>query len=307
MIYLYQNRSPKQGPWGGGVHAVRAIEQYGFTNGFVVKTRDDVSDIDVLLAMGLDSEDGHPNIESMIKYKQDARARKVKLFLRVNDCDKRKNTNNVDNRIFDAAAYCDGIIFVSEWMYEYFGSHDSGRCLPHNIPTTVIVNGVDHSIFKPGVKINNGKTNIVSHHWSDNPRKSGSLTKRLDEFVGQNSDKFTFTFIGRTNVDLQHAIIIAPLYGQALGDELGKYDFYFSESQFDPGPNHAIESISCNLPTYVHKDGGGCVEFAGPHHVYNDWHQLEQLLLAGNFMSNDTSFYGWDQFTKHIFDFIRSV
>jgi glycosyltransferase involved in cell wall biosynthesis len=65
-----------------------------------------------------------------------------------------------------------------------------------------------------------------------------------------------------------------------LGVELGKHDVYVSASRFDPGPNHVLESLACGLPTFVHADGGGCVEFAGSAQAYDDWNELRDFLTT---------------------------
>ena len=127
-------------------------------------------------------------------------------------------------------------------------------------------------------EFDNGKLNIVTHHWSNHEMKGFDVYEQIDKFVGENTDKFSFTYIGRDRGTFKHTNVIKPLSGRALGKELGKYDVYVSASRFDPGPNHLLESISCGLPTFVHKDGGGCVEFGPVDGLYTSWDDLRDRL-----------------------------
>ena len=60
--------------------------------------------------------------------------------------------------------------------------------------------------------------------------------------------------------------------------ELSKHDIYISGSRFDPGPNHILESIAVGLPTYVHKEGGGALEFAGANMSFSNFHEVENII-----------------------------
>lgn len=35
------------------------------------------------------------------------------------------------------------------------------------------------------------------------------------------------------------------------------------------------------MPTWVHKNGGGCVEFAGYAHAYGSWEELKDVIESG--------------------------
>ena len=164
----------------------------------------------------------------------------------------------------ETSKYVDTTIFVSNWMKNYF-IEKGWRCTNNH----VVYNGVSLDHFKPREKINNGKINIVTHHWSNNRMKGFDFYEALDKFVGENS-KFTFTYIGRELGTFRNTEVIAPIFGQALGDKLSRYDVYVSDSKWDPGPNHILESLACQIPTFVCTHGGGSVEFAGKDHVYDD-------------------------------------
>lgn len=270
----YINRQPVHGPWGGGAHFVNAFHKHAPDNGVVMINAGMIGAPDVILLAGLDKDDSQSiSAEQAVMYK--LYQPNVKVILRVNENDARKDTSHVDRTLLRLFPHMDGIVFVSHWLQGYFrdlgwkGNND-----------TVIINGVDKEVFKPQPKLNNGKLNIVAHHWSDNPLKGFDIYERLDEFVGQHPDKYAFTYIGRDRRTFKHTNVVHPLHGKKLGEELGKHDIYVSASRFDPGPNHITEALACQLPTYVIRDGGGCVEFAGHDHSYRDWNDLESILMA---------------------------
>lgn len=292
---FYINREKIEGPWGGGNLWVSAAYDK-----FDTITMHDLltgNDVDAIILAGIYGDQSSLSAGEAILYKR--YRPKTKLFLRVNENDARKNTTGVDETLIDLSKNVDGTIFVSDWLKSYFS--EKWHCT-NNI---VIHNGVDANIFKPSAKLNNGKINIVAHHWSDNVLKGFDIYDEIDAFVGENQATHTFTYIGRHRGTFKNTRCINPLHGKALGDELGKYDVYVSASRFDPGPNHVIEPISCKLPTYVHVDGGGCVEFAGIDHVYNDWSELRKLLLSGKFILNSTNFCSWSHCIDQYDEFIR--
>lgn len=230
---------------------------------------------DVILLAGLDNNSPQEiSVDQAVMYQMNRPS--CKIVLRVNENDARKDTHHMDEMLVKVSNYIDGTVFVSKWIQDYF--NDRGWACKNQ---TVIVNGVASDVFKPQPKLNNGKVNIVAHHWSDNRMKGADIYEKLDELVGDEPDQYAFTYIGRHQCDFKHTKVIKPMFGRALGEELGKHDLYVSASRFDPGPNHVLEALSCGLPTYVHEDGGGAVEFAGSDHVYHDWNIMKDVLVRG--------------------------
>jgi glycosyltransferase involved in cell wall biosynthesis len=302
---VYINRFPINGPWGGGNMFVKAFHKHVPEMGHDLIPPESMSIApDAVLLAGLDNDgQGGVSAEQAIMYKmyQD----RVKLVLRVNENDARKGTAHVDDYLLKLAPHMDGTVFVSHWLRDYFLE----RGWPDN-NHAVIVNGVDREIFKSQPKLNNGKLNIVAHHWSDNPLKGFDIYEQLDEFVGANSDKYAFTYIGRDRRTFKHTNVVRPLFGKKLGEELGKHDVYVSASRFDPGPNHVLEALACDMPTYVHKDGGGCVEFAGYAHAYGTWEELRDILESGppyhaNVQSNNL--HTWPTCVREYIGFLEAT
>lgn len=271
---VYINRTPRSGPWGGGNAFVRAFHKHAEDHAGLELQIDQTMRInpDVILLAGLENE-GPTAISAEQAIMWQMYNPGCKLVLRVNENDARKGTKHMDDILLKVSEHVDATVFVSHWLRDYFV--EKGWVCKNQ---TVIYNGVDHDVYKPGVKNTDDKLHIVAHHWSDNRMKGADIYEELDKLVGKHPEKYEFTYVGRHQCDFKHTNVIRPLSGKALGDELGKHDVYVSASRFDPGPNHILEAIACQLPTYVHVDGGGCVEFAGLGATYDRWEMLKVIL-----------------------------
>jgi hypothetical protein len=279
------NRKPVDGPWGGGNLFLTNMCKYFTEKGHHV-THQIEDNIDVIFIINPRYDSLGISINEAIRYKK--KHPNTLIVQRINDCDSRKNTQGVDEMLIQCSQYIDVTIFVSFWMKKYFINR--GWKCNNNF---VVINGVETETIKVD-KIKNGKINIVTHHWSNNYLKGFDVYDAIDKFVATNSS-FTFTYIGRDRGTFSHTTLIQPLHGEELYKNLKKYDVYISASRFDPGPNHILESISCNLPTYVHKDGGGCVEFAGIGNSFNDLSDLITILESKNYVNNKIKLYNWNE------------
>jgi hypothetical protein len=277
-MLVHINRQPIVGPWGGGAHFINAFHEFADGCREGIELDKDITgraNPDVILLVGLENDmRGGISAEQAIMYQMGIKPA-CKLVLRVNENDARKASHGVDDMWVKVSKYIDSTVFVSKWLQDYFNER-GWACKDQH----VIYNGVQRSVFKSGTKLDNGKLNIAAHHWSDNKMKGADVYEKIDQLVGEHPDKFSFTYIGRHQCNFQHTKVIRPLHGKALGDELGKYDVYVSASRFDPGPNHVTEALACGLPTYVHKDGGGAVEFAGLDHAFENWERLRDILVT---------------------------
>lgn len=288
---IYVNRSPVHAPWGGGNAWTTALFDLLPKHGHKIIPPNMTQAPEAIVIAGLDADHQHNHISAAQAVMYRVINDNCRIVLRVNENDARKGTKDIDSTLLRLSEHVDGTVFVSKWLESYF--MEKGWECTNN---TVIYNAVDSDTFKPGDKLNNGKVNIVAHHWSNNELKGFDVYDKLDEFVGTDEGKdFTFTYIGRHRNTFKNTKTIRPMTGKPLGEELGKYDVYVSASRFDPGPNHVIESIACGLPTYVHEDGGGCVEFAGNDHTYAIWDELKAKLLSKKFETNTAMQFGsWE-------------
>jgi len=292
------NRKPVTGPWGGGnLFVSNFCNYFNSEHSQVVHSLN--NDIDVIFMQDPRPGDTGISINEIINYKN--HFPNTKIVHRVNECDARKNTKHVDDMLRECSKYTDLTIFVSNWMKEYHLSRGW-----YSKISKVLINGINKEFYVKNNKIDNKKINIVTHHWSNNYLKGFDIYDKLDDFVKDNKE-YTFTYIGRERGTFKNTIIVKPLYGKELGNELSKYDVYISASRNDPGPNHILESLRCNIPTYVHTEGGGCVEFAGTDYSYSNFNELTTILKKKNFIMNDiNNLSTWNQAMKNLEKIINS-
>lgn len=276
MKKLLLNRKPVNAPWGGGNNTVKAICEYAPKFGYEVVHKLEAN-IDVLFLFDPRYDEIGIGIDEIANYKIQNPG--TKIVHRINECDARKGTSDMDCLLVACSTVTDVSIFISKWLMDYFITER--EWFSNNLH--YIHSGVDKNIFSPSKeKIDNDKINIVVHHWSDNLMKN-KFTHKLDKWVGENSDKYTFTYIGRAPKGLKNTIIIPPKHGKELGDLLQKYDVVVNSSLFDPAPNSVIESLASGLPVFIYKDGGGGVELVNKvseNFVYNDFDDLVQKLTS---------------------------
>lgn len=280
------NRRPiRDRAFGGGLHFINAFCDIATIRGHtVVHTLSDAVDAAVIVDPR-PSDDGLPSALDVKMWKLGDPKRRV--LHRVNECDaKRGGLGGMDEYLRFTSKFSDTTVFVSDWMALYHIDR-----VWYCLDTRVIVNGVDRTVFRPAdpsdkIAAKNGKVNVVTAHWSDNELKGQALYEKLDQFVGDNNDRFTYTFIGRTKAYLPRSRKLGALIPFQLGAELGRYDVCINASMHDPGPNSTLEAIACGLPTYVHVLGGGSVDFAGTDHVFTNHLDIERLLNAGKFKPN---------------------
>lgn len=268
---IYINRKPVAGPWGGGNNFVKALYEYLPRLGYEI-VQNPYVEIPQVIYLQSPKNDNVCNFSINDALKIKSKYPNVSIILRVNECDARKGTKDVDSLWLECSKYIDKTIFVSHWIKNYF-LEKAWACKNNHI----LYNGVDKAHFRNMNKINNGKVNIVTHHWSNNRMKGFDIYEKLDKFVGKNNN-YTFTYIGRHLNTFKNTKILEPLFGKELGEALGVYDIYISGSKYDPGPNHILESLACSIPTFVCKDGGGSCEFAGKEYTYEDFDNFIDLI-----------------------------
>ena len=281
------NRKPISGPWGGGNNFVKAV--YDSKPSGVEITNDLTDDVSVIFLMDPRKEGSFDANDAL----QFSKRKKVQLVQRINECDARKGTEHMDNMLLQCSSINTKTIFVSNWMKNYFSSKGWACKNQH-----VLHNGVDNCFFfsKPDEK-SNKTLKIVTHHWSNNYLKGFDVYEFID-YLTTKDNTISFTYIGRDRGSFSNSTTIAPLHGKDLAEELSKYDVYISASRFDPGPNHVLEALAVGLPTYVHKDGGGAVEFVDPGHVYRNLFDVEKLINQRNFQKNSKKPTIWNESMK---------
>ncbi len=253
-----------QGPWGGGNLFAINLSNYLKSRGHEVFY--DLSDPNLDLILLTDprsrsessSTFNHIEIE---KYKLLVNPN-VSVVQRINECDERKNTENINSFYLDASKVADHVIFVSKWLrniYIEIGMEES--------KTSVILAGANKEIFNNS-DMNKwdkkSKLKILTHHWSSHENKGFEIYKYIDDMMNEPDwkDKISFTYIGNSNNNytFNNSQIINPLAGLELSDEIKKHHLYITASINEPSGNHHIEAAQCGLPI-LYKESGGIPEY----------------------------------------------
>ena len=290
------NRRIVHGPWGGGNNFVVALVE-GLTKAGHEVVHSLEENIDCFFIVDPRPDDSCPGLAHFLQAKNEGKYQNKKIIQRINECDARKNTEHMDPMLLHCSKHIDKTIFVSEWMQNYF-LNKGWQCKNY----TYIHNGVDNKVFVPGHRQKGRLKSVVAHHWSNNIMKGFDAYEFLDYMAKK--DLIEFTYIGRHRNTFKNTRCIEPCTGEVLAKKLQGHDIYISGSRFDPGPNHILEAISVGLPTYVHADGGGSVEFAGHDHTFSNLSELEELILSNNYTPNEYKPISWDQ---SIQTYIRSI
>lgn len=299
MKKLFVNRRPVEGPWGGGNHFVRAVYENAERHGFEITDHFNL-DLDAILVVDPRYDEMRISINEIASIKSSKP--QIRVIHRVNECDKRKGDNEkIDPLLRVTSKFSDVSIFISKWLEEHHRS--TGWFCDRS---AVVHNGTHKKNFL-NTRDDCDKIRIVTHHWSNNYMKGFDVYDAIDEWVASQDD-FEFTYIGRERGTFKNTRIVKPTFGKDLGAKLSNHDVYISGSRWDPGPNHIVEALACDLPVYVHVDGGGAVEMAGQSHVYQNIDQLISILESKSYDKNDgMDVRDWDDCIDDYFEIMRSV
>lgn len=280
------NRKIVEGPWGGGNNFVRALSEGLKSSGHEVTNRIEQG-IDCFFVMDPRPNSDCPGLVDFLKVRN--QFPKTKIIQRVNECDARKNTEHLDSFLVQCSSVIDKTVFVSDWLSNYFAR--KGWVCQKNVS---IHNGVDTEKFNTGSrKTESTIPRVVAHHWSNNIMKGFDVYDFLDYMASK--DLIKFTYIGRHRNTFSNTECIDPCVGAELAKNLSFHDVYISGSRFDPGPNHILEALAVGLPTYVHAEGGGAVEFAGSSHSFKNFSELENIILSSEYRANEYKPLSWQE------------
>lgn len=259
------NRKIRRTPWGGGAHFATALEDYLLKAGHTVVHQLEEG-IDVIVMLDPRQEEGGFGIGEIVKHKE--QYPNVKVLHRINDTDYARGLKapSGDDRayleplIMWSNRYADQTVYISRWVQDHYRERSIEWTKPMSVGV-VIPNGCDPDVFHHSTHEVHKPIRLVTHHWSSNPMKGLDLYERIDELMDVGAD-FEFTYIGRYPAGHipKHTKIIAPLYGQALGDELRKHDVYVTAARWEACGSHHVEGAACGLPIIFHREGGGVVE-----------------------------------------------
>ncbi len=250
----------KEGPWGGGNQFLSSFKTHLESKGAKVFFRLE-DDLDVIILFNPRRESGTFHHKDVKRYKK--RFPKARVIHRINETDKAKNTRFIDRLRLEANKVADAVIFISEWVRDYYIS----KGFDQRIPSFVIRNGPDENIFNSRGYTPwqpNGSLRVVTHHWSDNPMKGIDIYQYFDRLLNDPWMKrlFNFTYIGRypKGVQLQQTQCVPPLFGADLARELKKHHVYLTAARWESCGMHQLEGACCGLPVLYIDEGGGVVE-----------------------------------------------
>lgn len=261
MPCLAISMKPARGPWGGAspfVHQLRALlNNRGWRVRFDLECNPDI-------ILVIDPRRDNPakkfGLVDLEKFR--ATHPHVPILHRVNECDQRKGTNDIDELLRRTHLLSDYTVFISDWLRDYFAARWFDPARPH----ACIYNGSDPRFYHPiGYRFprNGEPVRIVTHHWSDNPLKGFDVYEQLDNLIADGHlPGFEFWVIGRwpSRIKWRAAKLFGPMTGRPLGDHLRQCHIYLTASRWEPCGMHHVEGAQCGLPLLYHEDGGGINE-----------------------------------------------
>lgn len=260
------NMRPVEHAWGGGNQwldqTARDLEEHGYDVRFDLRG-------DPACVVLVD-----PRVGGTVVFGANEIARRNAPCLhRINECDLRKGTDEVDALLAEANKVADHTVFISAWLRDYHAE----RWFDLDRPHSVILNGADPRIFRPQGSPElerGGAMRIVTHHWSDNPMKGFDVYEEVDRLIAAGELPGTELWVvGRwpKAIEWKAARTFPPAVGEELADLLRQCHVYLTASRFEPGGMHHVEGAQCGLPVLYHEDGGGIVELASRYGIgYRD-------------------------------------
>ena len=248
-----------EGPYGGGNLFVKNLSKYLIKKG--VNVVYDLSDIDIDIILIINplksSEMSTFNHLDAYYYKQFVNKESI-ILQRINECDERKNTTNVNSQIMNANQYADYTVYVSKWIRDLFIQKGL-----HYKNSKVIMSGSDIQYFNQQDRITwdgSSKFKLVTHHWSPNWMKGFDSYKIIDDLLDNPKwkERLTFSYIGNIpkNFKFKNTEVLEPLSESFLASKLKTYHGYITGSLNEPSGNHHIEAMQCGLPVLYINSGG---------------------------------------------------
>jgi glycosyltransferase involved in cell wall biosynthesis len=258
------------GPWGGGNLFVKNLSEFLLKNGHDVIYDLSEKNIDLILLTDprsrKESSSTFNHIE-ILNYKKKVN-KDVVVVQRINECDERKGTNNINKLYLTASNSADHIIFVSSWLRDIYLNLGMN---PEK--SSVVLAGANKKIFNKDNRETwdgSSKLKLVTHHWSNHENKGFDVYKQLDDLISHKNwkNKLEFTYIGNMNENYKfiNSNIFSPLDGRELASVIKKHHIYITASINEPSGNHHIEAAQCGLPI-IYRNSGGIPEYCNEYGV----------------------------------------
>jgi len=259
------------GPWGGGNAFARSlVEALNARGDRVVHTLVD-PDIDLILLTDPRGRSPQTSFHAgtVLRYLLTTNGNAVTVH-RVNECDERKGTRNM-NRLLRRANYAaDYTVFIASWLKDL----DVWRA---QSPYSVILNGADTNIFNDSdYRPWSGyePLRLVTHHWGGNKLKGADVYEALDCMLEEPEwrGRLEFTYVGNipSGVTLRNTRHIPPLTDIHLAREISRHHVYITGSINEPAGMHHIEGALCGLPL-LYRNSGALPEYCSGYGLgFND-------------------------------------
>jgi hypothetical protein len=270
---VYINRKPVYKPWGGGIKTVNLLCE--MLTKRKIEVVHDLNHEDISLIFIIDPRtsewgDSYDNIyEYSIKHK-------IKIIQRVGDLglhSKPELTELLRKTIPNA----DCVTYISDFAKNYLKIEHKNDNVINLAPLSDFYKNRNENLelYYP--------VKIVTHHWSNNPKKGFEYYKNLENVLSMWSGDVEFTFIGNLPEPDYLTNHIEPCGVDELVKILPSHDIYLSASVEETGGNHVLEALGAGLPVLYHTDGGGIVDYcmnAGYHYdSFDDMlHALTDLM-----------------------------
>ncbi|MBF0454840.1 MAG: hypothetical protein HQL72_08525 [Magnetococcales bacterium] len=243
----------QSGAWGGGNMFGKALTQWLTKQGVEVSHDLKSDDLDIILL-------AEPQVrlkisaygpQAILRYLHRKNPKALVVHRINNSSEARNDPQKKFNRLrIQANRVADHTVFISRWVKE--GYQQSGYDRPET-ESTVILNGGDESLWqKKAPAPPPTPLSLVTHHWSNDPKKGFDIYRQLDEMLVHPTwrDRISFTYIGRLpeGFQFQSARTIPPLSGEELAQELCRHDIYLTAARNEAAGMHHIEGALSGLP-----------------------------------------------------------
>ena len=253
--------APTRSPWGGASPFVLQFEAIMQRRGWRVQyALQPTPDVVLVIDPRMDHPKKKFGLEELRVFRK--AHPKVPILHRINECDQRKGTDDIDELLRQTSELTDHTVFIAEWLRDYFVAKWFDTSRPHSC----IYNGADPAVYHPFGTIlpkQGEPLRIVTHHWSDNPLKGFDIYQSVDRMIAEGRlPGFVLRVIGRwpKSIRWKSAELFGPMTGRRLADHLRECHIYLTASRWEPCGMHHVEGAQCGLPLVYHEDGGGIVE-----------------------------------------------
>ena len=267
------------GPWGGGNKTVSALAKVLSLNGHDVVYSLWDGGIDVLFCFDPRPNHCGEDYSDILNYRSRFGG---KIIQRVGDLGTHGKPE-LTYMAIRAMQFSDFVIFPSEWAHQSSKFKGKNYSIIHNAPLEAFYE------FR-NLKPNNSKLQLITHHWSTNPKKGFQYYELLDRnLVGEFCD---FTYVGRlpSNFKFKNSTHIEATGDiSLLSQKLSNSDLYITASEEEAGANHVLEAMAAGLPVVYHSNGGSIRDYCKGYGVEFD--SRESLLRKVKYMSNNLGIY----------------